>query len=171
MRLVTTTTMTCPRCGTVRNAEMPLNACQHFWECERCGTVLKPKEGRCCVFCSYGDVECPPGQAGAAVSKALRKSKEGVLLDIEAAPGAKREAVGPLDPWRGRLRVAVSAPPEKGKANAAVLALLARETGVAPAVVELAAGASSRMKTVLFRGMAVEEVADLLVPLVMDKFF
>ena len=29
-----------------------------------CGALLKPKPGDCCVYCSYGDVACPPIQEG-----------------------------------------------------------------------------------------------------------
>ncbi|MDQ6952888.1 MAG: GDCCVxC domain-containing (seleno)protein [Mariprofundaceae bacterium] len=41
---------------------MPADACQWFYECESCHAVLKPKHHDCCVFCSYGDVPCPPIQ-------------------------------------------------------------------------------------------------------------
>ena len=44
--------------------DMPTNACQFFYECENCKTVLKPKKGDCCVYCSYGTVACPPIQEG-----------------------------------------------------------------------------------------------------------
>jgi hypothetical protein len=55
-------TITCPHCGH-RNAEtMPTDACQFFWDCPECGKKLKPKEGDCCVFCSYSSVPCPPIQ-------------------------------------------------------------------------------------------------------------
>jgi hypothetical protein len=37
----------------------------HFYRCEGCGTLLKPREGDCCVFCSYADRPCPPKQAAA----------------------------------------------------------------------------------------------------------
>ena len=43
---------------------MPTNACQWFYDCKGCGAVLKPRPGDCCVFCSYGDVACPPMQDG-----------------------------------------------------------------------------------------------------------
>ena len=33
-----------------------------FYDCENCKEVLRPKEGDCCVFCSYGTVACPPIQ-------------------------------------------------------------------------------------------------------------
>jgi hypothetical protein len=42
---------------------MPTDACQFFYECKSCGVRLKPKAGDCCVFCSFGDVPCPPIQA------------------------------------------------------------------------------------------------------------
>ena len=54
--------ITCPFCGFKKEEEMPLDACVHFYKCEPCRKILKPKEGDCCVFCSYGSVKCPPKQ-------------------------------------------------------------------------------------------------------------
>ncbi|NJN40777.1 MAG: hypothetical protein HC807_08180 [Gammaproteobacteria bacterium] len=54
--------ITCPQCGTARREEMPTDACQFFYECTGCGTLLKPRSGDCCVYCSYGSVKCPPQQ-------------------------------------------------------------------------------------------------------------
>ncbi|BAN36904.1 hypothetical protein SCD_n03105 (plasmid) [Sulfuricella denitrificans skB26] len=54
--------LTCPQCGHVETETMPTDACQWFYECKGCGTLLKPKAGDCCVFCSYGTVKCPPVQ-------------------------------------------------------------------------------------------------------------
>ena len=61
-----TSTLTCPECGTATEAKMPTESCQFFWDCPACGTVLRPKPGDCCVFCSYGDIPCPPMQHGSA---------------------------------------------------------------------------------------------------------
>ncbi len=55
-------TITCPECGGTSLETMPTDACQWYWECPHCGALLRPKEGDCCVFCSYGDVPCPPVQ-------------------------------------------------------------------------------------------------------------
>jgi len=52
----------CPHCGHRKAERMPTDACLFFYECERCGRVLRPKAGDCCVFCSYGTVPCPPMQ-------------------------------------------------------------------------------------------------------------
>ena len=54
--------ITCPTCGFKKEEVMPTDACQYFYECENCKTLLKPKQGDCCVFCSYGTVKCPPIQ-------------------------------------------------------------------------------------------------------------
>jgi len=56
--------LTCPNCGYKKTEIMPTDACQFFYECERCKKVLKPLEGDCCVYCSYGSVKCPPIQEG-----------------------------------------------------------------------------------------------------------
>jgi hypothetical protein len=64
--IILDSTITCPKCGFAKNEEMPTESCQYFYECESCKTVLKPLEGDCCVFCSYGTAKCPPIQAGSS---------------------------------------------------------------------------------------------------------
>jgi hypothetical protein len=55
-------TITCPECGYASTETMPTDACQYIYNCKRCGLQMKPKRGDCCVYCSYGDVPCPPIQ-------------------------------------------------------------------------------------------------------------
>jgi len=57
-----TSTLTCPDCGHSETMAMPTDACQFFFECAMCHAVLRPKAGDCCVYCSYGEVPCPPIQ-------------------------------------------------------------------------------------------------------------
>lgn len=61
-QIQTKTTLTCPKCQYKQPVEMPTDACQHFYKCQSCGEILKPKEGDCCIFCSYADSKCPPKQ-------------------------------------------------------------------------------------------------------------
>ncbi|MEO8150448.1 MAG: GDCCVxC domain-containing (seleno)protein [Bacteroidia bacterium] len=56
--------ITCPFCNHNNKETMPVDACQFFYECENCKTMLKPKVGDCCVYCSYGSVKCPSIQTG-----------------------------------------------------------------------------------------------------------
>ena len=62
--LILESTITCPECGHQSKELMPTNACQYFYTCSSCQARLKPKDGDCCVFCSYGTVVCPPMQNG-----------------------------------------------------------------------------------------------------------
>ena len=62
MKIELISTVTCTECGHQKEEEMPTNACQYFYECEKCKTVLKPINKDCCVYCSYGSVPCPPIQ-------------------------------------------------------------------------------------------------------------
>jgi len=55
-------TLTCPHCGTRMVETMPQDSCVFFHECRGCGAMLQPGPGDCCVFCSHGDVPCPPIQ-------------------------------------------------------------------------------------------------------------
>jgi hypothetical protein len=55
-------TLICPSCGSQATETMPTDACQFFYDCQGCGTRLKPKPGDCCVYCSYGTMPCPPIQ-------------------------------------------------------------------------------------------------------------
>ena len=74
-------------------------------------------------------------------------STSGELVEVRVQPRARRnEVVGQVG---GVLRVRVTAAPEGGEANRAVIGLLADALGVAPSRIELVRGATSRDK--LFR--------------------
>lgn len=58
-------TITCPSCGHQSTETMPIDSCLFFYECAGCKTMLRPKRGDCCVFCSYATDKCPPQQGEA----------------------------------------------------------------------------------------------------------
>jgi len=62
--IIRNSVITCPHCGFAQREEMPVDACLFFYDCKNCGARLRPKDGDCCVFCSFGSVPCPPKQAG-----------------------------------------------------------------------------------------------------------
>lgn len=59
MSIQTQSIITCPNCGFQNEETMPEDSCQFFYECKNCNTVLKPNQGDCCVYCSFGSVKCP----------------------------------------------------------------------------------------------------------------
>ncbi len=62
MNVILESTLKCPECGHKEKEKMPEDACQFYYECKECGVLLRPLKGDCCVFCSFGDVPCPPIQ-------------------------------------------------------------------------------------------------------------
>lgn len=77
--------------------------------------------------------------------------REGVLVTIKVTPRARHEGTEPGGA-DAALKVRVTAPPEDGKANAAVIALLAKRWDVPKTALEIAAGGGARLKRVLVRG-------------------
>jgi hypothetical protein len=87
---------------------------------------------------------------------AITRHTEGAVIAIRAQPGAKRNAV--LGEQAGALKVAVAAPPEDGRANAALVEVLREWLGVKRSQVELVGGKTNRNKTFLIRGIMPEEL-------------
>lgn len=54
--------ITRPQCGHQEQEIMPEHSCQYYYDCKMCHALLTPKQGDCRVFCSYGDMPCPPAQ-------------------------------------------------------------------------------------------------------------
>lgn len=80
------------------------------------------------------------------------------LLPVKVVPGARADKIaGPLG---DRLKIRVSAPPEGGKANKAVCALLAKALGVKPARVTVHAGTSNPEKTIRVEGLTPRQILD-----------
>ena len=80
----------------------------------------------------------------------------GCVIPIRAQPGAKRSAI--LGERNGALRVAVTAAPEKGKANDAIVEVLAEFLLCRRSQITLISGVTSREKAFLIEGMTPEEV-------------
>lgn len=79
-----------------------------------------------------------------------------ILIRVKAVPGASRDAIAGV--LGDRLKVRVSAPPEGGKANKAIIALLARALGIKRARVGLVSGHASPEKTIAITGCTPEQL-------------
>ena len=88
------------------------------------------------------------------------KSTPAVRLQIKVVPGAAQTGIAG---WLGdRLKLRVNAAPEKGKANAAVEALIAEALGLHKAAVRIVAGQTSPRKTLEISGMAASIIDKIL---------
>ncbi len=67
-------------------------------------------------------------------------------LEIKVVPGASRNQISG---WLGdRLKIRVQAPPESGKANKAIIKLLAKALDLSPRNIQIISGGASPLKTI-----------------------
>jgi uncharacterized protein (TIGR00251 family) len=86
----------------------------------------------------------------------LSEHAQGLILRVRAQPGARK--VGVMGEHAGALKLAVSAPPEDGKANDALIDLLCELLGIKRSQVALVRGATSRDKQFLVVGLTRDEL-------------
>lgn len=90
----------------------------------------------------------------------IRDTPGGAVIAVKAVPAASRDrVVGALGDC---LKIATSAPAEKGKANKAVAALLAEALGVDKRNVELLGGRTSPRKELRVAGLSAGQVRERL---------
>lgn len=105
------------------------------------------------------DQEAQVGAVEVGAEAALLSA--GVLrIDVLVVPRSSRTSVGPL--VGGRLRVAVTAPPVDGEANAAVIEAVAKAFGVRRSAVTIAHGERGRRKTLSIEGADADSLQTLL---------
>jgi len=86
----------------------------------------------------------------------LRETADGVILPVHARPKARRNHVtGEHD---GRLKIAITEAPEKGRANAALTRLLADALQVNRSQVALVSGVNSRQKEFLISDVGIDKL-------------
>lgn len=82
-----------------------------------------------------------------------------VLVPVKVVPKASRDRI--VGELAGALKVSVSAPPERGAANAAVCKLIAKALGVRTQQVTVESGHGSPRKTLRIADVSVEAVQGL----------
>ncbi len=83
-----------------------------------------------------------------------------MILDLKLTPRAKREGVAGVH--GDRLKVSVTAPPVDSKANEQLISYLSWFCGCPKSAVVIKQGATSRLKSVLLKGVTPEVLAELL---------
>ena len=86
----------------------------------------------------------------------LEQTSAGIVLRVKAHPGARRNDV--VGEHAGFLKVAVTQAPEKGKANEAIIEVLAEMLDLKRSHVQLVSGATSSQKKFLVGGVALDEL-------------
>ena len=87
------------------------------------------------------------------------KTDTGFSILLKVKPNAKRNSI--VGCHGNRLKVSVTAPPEDGKANKAVIKLIAKKVDIKPAQVEIISGCASRGKKLHVTGVTLQSLEKL----------
>jgi len=82
----------------------------------------------------------------------LKVTDKGILLAIKVVPKSSRNAIAGWE--NDELKVRLNAVPEKGEANDALIAFLAKHLGLAKSQLKITSGETSRHKKVLISGVS-----------------
>ena len=96
----------------------------------------------------------------------LESVADGVLLPVQAFPASRKNAVNGVR--QGRLKVAVTQAPEKGKANEAIIEVLAKVLGLKRRQISLISGETNPLKKFLISGVEFPELVQRLRQLLAD---
>ena len=86
----------------------------------------------------------------------LTTRSDGIYFTLKARPGARRSAIDGTH--GGALKVSVTAAPEKGKANDAIIELLSDQLHLSRSAISIMRGETSSLKTVRIVGMTEEKM-------------
>lgn len=97
------------------------------------------------------------------ITDAVKKSSNGVIIDLEVIPASKNvNVISGYNPWRKRITVKLTQPPQKGKANKQLIVELSKILMVNESNITLISGHASHKKTVLIKGVEIKQVLNLL---------
>ena len=96
------------------------------------------------------------------VSEAVRKSGEGVVVEVMVRPGSKDSGLTGYDSWRKRFEIKVKAQPRQGKANEEVKTVIADLFDISSGNVEIMSGLRSINKSIMIRTVPFDKVRSVL---------
>ncbi|MCA9038399.1 MAG: YggU family protein [Planctomycetaceae bacterium] len=88
------------------------------------------------------------------LSTSLTETADGILLRVFVQPKARRRHI--VGMHQDRLKLSVTEPPDKGKANSGVIALLSEILEIPKSSITLVRGEISRQKDILLKGISPE---------------
>lgn len=91
------------------------------------------------------------------INPAIRETDEGAILTVKVVPGSSRTTIGGM--LNNMLKIKISSPPEKGKANHCLIEFLAEKLGVKKSNISIISGQSSPVKSIKIQGISAETLS------------
>ena len=88
--------------------------------------------------------------------------EKGVVIKVKLLPRSSRNHIA--DKEEDRYKIKVTAPPVDGKANEALIKLLAKKLGIPGRDIEILSGHTSRLKTIRIQDLSPGDISDRLLP-------
>ena len=99
------------------------------------------------------------GKMCSEASTGSGSSGKEVALTVKVVPGSRQTRIAGR--YGDMLKVKISAPPERGKANKELLRLLAKRLKISPNDIKIQSGQTNSVKTLLLKGVATKDVQGL----------
>ncbi len=93
------------------------------------------------------------------LGRALNESKKGVIIQIYVKPSSDREE---LVLEGGELVFYTTEPPEKGRANAALIKYLSKRLRIPVSKIDIVSGQRDRLKMILIKDVKFDEIVELI---------
>ena len=110
-----------------------------------------------------GNIPLPEGLLMPDIADALLEDRDGTIIALEITAGAKTDSFpAGYNEWRKTIGCRVTAAAIEGKANQAIITLIAERLAVPATTVSIQSGATSSKKRVLVAGMSKPGLLDRL---------
>ncbi len=93
---------------------------------------------------------------------ALKQVDDGVIIELNISPGAKKTAIHGYNQWRKRIEIRLSEKPQKGKANAELIYFLSTLFDVQAMDIQIISGSTNSKKSVLIMHARIEDILRIL---------
>ncbi|MHB0946918.1 MAG: DUF167 domain-containing protein [Sedimentisphaerales bacterium] len=90
----------------------------------------------------------------------ISQTPDGIIFQVKVVPAGSKTSIEGI--YGNMLKVKLSAAPEKGKANEALLEFLAERLGVKKKFVKIVSGQTSKVKQIAIEQMSQQEFLDKL---------
>ncbi len=92
------------------------------------------------------------------IDEALKKSEEGIYIDVLVNPNSKQDNIMGFDVWRNCIKINISSPPKDGKANDALLELLSSVLDITHERIKIVKGARSKKKRLFIEDISKSDI-------------
>ncbi len=90
----------------------------------------------------------------------IREMEDGIIIPARIQPNSSKEKI--MGEYAEKLKIAVTSPPEKGKANKSIVKVLAKWLNIKTSDIQIVSGEKSKDKKIFVRNITKKDLQTLL---------